>query len=77
VDHPEQVISGSKIEVQRYESWLANKKVNSFKINLLRLSDEYLKKINENLDVRARRFVKLYTAINNPPDKGTSLIVNF
>ena len=28
--HPEQVIDETKIEVQSYESWLANKKVNNF-----------------------------------------------
>jgi hypothetical protein len=73
LNHPKQVIYGSKIDVQSYESWLANKKVNSFIINLLRLSHEYLKKINEKLDFRARRFIKLYAAINNPHDKGSSL----
>ena len=37
LNHPKQVINGSRIDVQSYESWLANKKVNNFIISLLRL----------------------------------------
>ena len=42
LNHPEQVLNGSKIDVRSYESWLANKKVfsllNSIIINALHSS---------------------------------------